>query len=75
MRILSEDTTVRQWFSHWIGSIIDYRRETSDRMAEFYDQITRTNENVKKSKINSNKYGNYFRSEEYNIKKICIESV
>jgi DNA-binding MarR family transcriptional regulator len=75
IRILAKDTTIRQWFSHWIGSIIDYRRETSSRMTEFYDQITKTNENMKKPKINSNKYGNYFRSEEYNIENICIESI
>ena len=80
--ILAKDKDIKQWFSAWIGGIIEYRSQTSDQMSEFYKKVINSNlRNMEKGKSDSNadkkKATTTYYPEEYDITKICsdIDSV
>jgi DNA-binding PadR family transcriptional regulator len=81
--ILAKDKDIKQWFSAWIGGIIEYRSQTSDQMLEFYNQVINSNlTNMEKGKFDSNAdkkkaATTYYYHQEYDITKICsdIDSV
>jgi hypothetical protein len=74
--ILVKDKDIKQWFSAWIGGIIEYRSQTSDKMSEFYDQIIKSNVGIEKENFVSNadkKDTTTYYPEEYDITKICSD--
>jgi len=76
MAILARDKEIKQWFSRWIAGIIQYRSRTSDKMSQFYDKVTRPNQNMKKESLNRNtgiKASIAVNYEEYDITQICAE--
>ena len=81
MAIFSKDSDIKNWFSVWIADIIEYRKETSKIMSDFYDQIMNLNRKRKSNQrprkgviIHSTPEGIRTKvlHEEYNITKICI---
>jgi hypothetical protein len=74
MAILAKDKDTRNWFSAWIAGVIEYRRQTSEKMSEFYDLIGNPKEYKRKIKFDSNTGAKaHVMYEEYDIKKICID--
>jgi DNA-binding PadR family transcriptional regulator len=74
--ILSKDKDIKQWFSTWIGGIIEYRNQTSDQMSELYNQVINSNLNMEKENLDSNddkKATTTYYTEEYDITKICSD--
>jgi hypothetical protein len=74
--ILAKDKDIKQWFSTWIGGIIEYRSQTSDKMSEFYNKVINSNVNMEKENFGSNADKNdttTYYPEEYDITKICSD--
>ena len=74
----TKDNDISQWFTERLSEIIRYRKQTLDKMSEFYDEILDSRNYIKKeqnkqseeNKIESIiKIGIY--PEEWNISKIC----
>ena len=80
MAILSKDKDIKEWFSAWIADIIEYRRKTSEKMLEFYDQISNPSRKRKSDRTPAKGIEISLRPEgakvnilhqEYNMAKIC----
>jgi DNA-binding PadR family transcriptional regulator len=78
LAILSKDKDIKQWFSGWIDDIIEYRRQTFDKMFKFYNEIINSHENITKQPVfnaedKKEKSALRLSYEEYNMAKICSD--
>ena len=81
MTLLTKDNDIKRWFAERIDDIMHYRKQTLNKMSEFYDEILDSSKYIKKeqnkqSEENSPKPQITFHyldidSEEYDIAKIC----
>jgi hypothetical protein len=75
MTILAKDKEIKQWFSGWIGSIINYRSKVLDKMSEFHNEVNNADENMKvnNNQANKSKKTKIYYPDEYNISNICSD--
>jgi hypothetical protein len=81
MAILTKDEDIKQWFFGWIEDIMNYRKQTSHKMSEFYNEVIKSDENIRRQHNEiqeADKEANEeaiieILHEEYDITKICIE--
>jgi hypothetical protein len=78
MAILTKDKEIEQWFTERIGDIMHYRKQTLNKMTEFYDKILDSHKYIKKDQSkpnirNSKEIEISIYPEEYDIRKICSD--
>jgi hypothetical protein len=74
MAILTKDNDIKQWFNERMSEIMHYRKQTLNKMSEFYDEILDSSKYVKKERngqemAEGNRIEIY--PEEFNVNKIC----
>jgi DNA-binding MarR family transcriptional regulator len=76
MAILTRDKDIKQWFSAWIGDLMNYRNQISKGMSVFYDEIINSHKNIKQKEDThqvKDKTVSKPVYQEYDITKICSD--
>jgi hypothetical protein len=81
MAILTKDKDIKQWFFRWVEDIVNYRKQTSRKMSDFYNEVIKSHENIRRQHNQiqeSDKEADdeamiEILHEEYDITKICSE--
>lgn len=75
MAILAKDNDIKQWCTERMSEIMHYRKQTSNTMSDFYNEILDPSKYIKKQQNEQkmaeqqSKIGIY--PKEFNINKIC----
>ena len=70
MAILTKDDEIKQWFTERTGGIMHYRKQTLNKMTEFYNEILDSHKYIKNDQSEQNIS---IYPQEYDIRKICSD--